>query len=92
MMCALHLAIVTEPATALDRRAFELHYLWAVRDIKRSAAELGIGRQHWYRVVAAFRARVVRRAMGLVSGAAMGPNASMSGPQRPAQEHEDGTE
>jgi hypothetical protein len=74
MMCALHLAIVTEPATALDRRAFELHYLWAVRDIKRSAAELGIGRQHWYRVVAAFRARVMRRAMGLVSGGGHGPN------------------
>lgn len=57
-LSALHLAVISQPADALDRQVFELHYLWRVRNVKAAAAELGIGRAHWYRLVAQFRQRV----------------------------------
>lgn len=57
-LMAFHLALLGQPAEALDRRVFELHYFWGVRNIKAAASELGISRQHWYRLVSSFRARV----------------------------------
>lgn len=57
-LAALHLAVIAQPADALDRQVFELHYVWRVRNIKAAASELGISRQHWYRLLRAFRRRV----------------------------------
>jgi hypothetical protein len=57
-LMAFHLAVLGQPADSLDRRVFELHYYWRVRNVKAAAAELGISRQHWYRLVRDFRARV----------------------------------
>ena len=57
---AFHLAVVGQPTEALDRKVFELHYYWGVRNVKASAAELGISRQHWYRLVNDFRDRAYR--------------------------------
>lgn len=57
-LAALHLAVIAQPASALDRRVFELHYLWSVRNIKAASSELGISRQHWYRLLRDFRRRV----------------------------------
>jgi hypothetical protein len=57
-LAAFHLAVLGQPASALDRQVFELHYLYRVRNIKACAAELSISRQHWYRLVREFRARV----------------------------------
>ena len=57
-LAAFHLAMLGQPMESLDRRVFELHYYWRVRNVKAAAAEMGIGRQHWYRLVRDFRARV----------------------------------
>jgi hypothetical protein len=57
-LSALHLAVLAQPVEALDRQAFEAHYLWRVRNIKAAAAALGVSRQHWYRLVRDFRTRV----------------------------------
>lgn len=56
-LAALHLAIAAQPAAALDRRVFELHYVWRVRNIKAAARALGIGRPHWYTLLRDFRRR-----------------------------------
>lgn len=57
-MAALHLAIQAQPREALDRRVFELYYLYRVRNIKAAAAELGVSRQHFYTLLRAFQRRV----------------------------------
>lgn len=57
-LMALHLALLGQPEDALDRRVFELHYVWRVRDVKRAATALGISRAHYYRLLIAFRLRV----------------------------------
>jgi hypothetical protein len=62
-LSALHLAVLGQPAEALDRQVFELHYLWRVKNVKAAAATMGISRQHWYRLVRAFRARVCTAAV-----------------------------
>lgn len=59
-LLAFHLAVLGQPAEALDRKAFELHYFWSVRNVKAAAQELGISRQHWYRLVRDFRERAYR--------------------------------
>lgn len=62
-LSAFHLAVLGQPADALDRQVFELHYLWRVRNVKAAAAAVGISRQHWYRLVREFRARVYAAAL-----------------------------
>jgi len=57
-LMAVHLALLGQPEDALDRRVFELHYIWRVRDVKRAADALGISRAHYYRLLAACRQRV----------------------------------
>lgn len=64
---AFNLAYLSQPPEALDRRVFELHYYWRVRNVKAAAAELGIGRQHWYRLVRDFRARVHRASLSILA-------------------------
>lgn len=59
-LAAFHLAVLGQPSEALDRKVFELHYYWGVRNVKASAATLGISRQHWYRLVNDFRERAYR--------------------------------
>lgn len=54
---AFHLAVLGQPADALDRQVFELHYLWRVKNVKAAAAQVGVGRQHWYTLVKEFRRR-----------------------------------
>lgn len=66
----LHDAVRSQPATALDRRVFELYHLHAVRNIKAEAARLGISRQHFYRLLWAFECRVYRVATSQTGGAA----------------------
>lgn len=56
-LAALHLAITAQPKDNA-RAVFELHYLHAVANVKAAAAELGISRGHWYRLLTEFRARV----------------------------------
>jgi hypothetical protein len=56
-LSALNLAIAAQPYDTA-RRVFELHYLYAVSNIKTAATELGISRGHWYRLLHDFRARV----------------------------------
>lgn len=66
-LMAFHGAYLSQPQEALDRIAFELHYYWAVRNIKTAAAELGISRQHWYRLVADCRDRIYRTSLQILS-------------------------
>jgi hypothetical protein len=56
-LLAFHLAVLGQPAEALDRQVFELHYLWRVKNVKAAAAQVGVGRQHWYTLVKEFRRR-----------------------------------
>ena len=56
-LAAFHLAVIGQPADALDRKVFELHYLHRVKNVKAAAAVLGIGRQHWYTLLREFRRR-----------------------------------
>ncbi len=57
-LAALYIALIAQPADALDRQVFELHYLHRVTNVKASAAQLQIGRQHWYTLLRAFRRRI----------------------------------
>jgi hypothetical protein len=57
-LSALHIAMVAQPADALDRVVFELNYLHRVRNVKVAASALGIGRQHWYTLLREFRQRI----------------------------------
>lgn len=59
-LMAFHTAFLAQPPEALDRQAFELHYLHGVRNIKTAAAELGVSRSHWYRLVADCRETICR--------------------------------
>lgn len=56
-LAAFHLAVIGQPAEALDRQVFELHYLHRVKNVKAAAAVMGIGRQHWYTLLREFRRR-----------------------------------
>ena len=57
-MSAIHLAVIAQPVEALDRKVFDLHYIWNVRSVKEAAAKLDISRAHWYRLLNSFRSRV----------------------------------
>ena len=56
-LVAFHLAVLGQPADALDRQVFELHYRWRVKNVKAAAAQIGVGRQHWYTLLREFRRR-----------------------------------
>lgn len=55
---ALYIALIAQPADALDRVVFELHYLHRVANVKAASAAVGIGRQHWYTLLREFRRRI----------------------------------
>lgn len=63
-LAALHLAYTCQP-DALDKRVFDLYYVHRISPIKAAAAALGIGRQHFYTVLADFRKRIHTAAMAL---------------------------
>jgi hypothetical protein len=66
-LAAFHLAVLGQPAEALDRQVFELHYLWRVKNVKAAAAQIGIGRQHWYTLVKEFRQRAYSASQDILS-------------------------
>lgn len=66
-MAALHLAIMAQPADALDRRVFTLHYLYSVRSVKEAAHALDVSKAHWYRLLRGFRERVLASAKAILS-------------------------
>jgi hypothetical protein len=51
---AFNLAVLAQPED-VARMVFEAHYLLRVKNIKCAADEFGIGRRHWYRLLAEFR-------------------------------------
>jgi hypothetical protein len=57
-LAALYIALRAQPSNDLGRVVFELHYLTRVKVVKAAAAELGIGRQHWYTLLRGFRRRL----------------------------------
>lgn len=65
-LAALHLAVIAQPLE-LDRKVFELHYLWRVRNVKAASAALGVSRPHWYRLLRAFRRRVTQAASAILA-------------------------
>ena len=75
-LAAFHLAYLAQPIEALDRKVFELHYYWGVRNIKTAAAELGIGRRHWYTLLREFRQRVYSSGQQLLARAPRWPSPS----------------
>lgn len=57
-LLALHTAIRAQPVDAKDTIVFLLHYGEGVRNIKAASAAVDVSRQHWYRLLRAFRSRV----------------------------------
>ena len=57
-LAALHLAILGQPRDALDTQVFHAYYGERKTVIKRTADEIGISRQHFYRLLKAFCTRV----------------------------------
>lgn len=64
---ALHIAVIAQPEEALDRKVFVLHYLYRIGSVKAAAHALDISRNHWYRLLRAFRSRVVAAAKAIES-------------------------
>lgn len=65
-LAALYLAFLSQPADAIDRQVFVLHYFIGVRNVKVAAAELSIGRQHWYTLLREFRRRIYAASQGIL--------------------------
>ncbi|CAN7168501.1 hypothetical protein LJR118_000282 [Acidovorax sp. LjRoot118] len=65
-LAAFHLAYIGQP-DALDKRVFALYYVYRIKPIKSAAAALGISREHFHRVLAAFRSRVFRTSRDIAS-------------------------
>ncbi len=55
---AMNLAIAGQPRQALDRQVFELHYFERPGSVKQVAHHLEVSRQHYYRLLRAFRRRI----------------------------------
>jgi hypothetical protein len=66
-LAAFHMAYLSQPSESLDRKAFELHYYWRVHHIRVAALELGVSRQHWYRLVADFRSRTYQQSLHVLA-------------------------
>jgi hypothetical protein len=66
-LMALHLAYLGQP-DALDKRVFDLYYVYRIRPIKRAADALKISRKHFYTVLRDFRRRLRMAAKGILSG------------------------
>jgi len=65
-LSAIHLAVVAQPKEALDLKVFQLHYFYGVRSVKEAAHELGVSRPHWYRLLRAFRERVLAASQSIM--------------------------
>lgn len=65
-LAALHVAYTCQP-DALDKRVFDLYYVYRVAPIKAAAAALGIGRAHFYRVLGDFRKRLHSAAQAILA-------------------------
>ena len=61
-MAAFHIAYTCQPADALDRQVFDAYYVHRIKPVKRVADALGVSRQHFYVLLAAFRVRVANAA------------------------------
>lgn len=64
-LAALHLAILGQPRDALDTRVFYSYYGDRTSHIKRSAEDLKISRQHFYRLLKSFCTRVRAVSQGI---------------------------
>jgi DNA-binding phage protein len=58
-LLAVHMAITMQPPDSISARVFRLTYEHRVRNVKQAASELGISRQHWYRLLREHRRQVV---------------------------------
>lgn len=67
-LAAFHIAYIGQPQDALDRQVFDAYYIRRTRPIKRVAESLGISRQHFYALLAAFRVRVAQSAKAIAAG------------------------
>lgn len=64
-LAAFHLAYTCQP-DALDKRVFELYYVYRFAPVKSAAAALGISRSHFYLVLSEFRRRIHRMSQVLL--------------------------
>lgn len=62
LLSAFHIAYTCQPREALDRQVFDAYYVHRIKPIKRAADALGVSRQHFYALLAAFRIRVANAA------------------------------
>ena len=75
-LAAFHLAYIGQP-DALDKQVFALYYVYRVKPVKSAARALGISREHFHRILSAFRVRVYAAAKGIAD--AQGSIRSYSG-------------
>lgn len=64
-MAAFHVAYTCQP-DALDKRVFDLYYVYRITPIKAAAAALQISRGHFYLVLGEFRKRLHSAAAALM--------------------------
>jgi hypothetical protein len=64
-LAAFHIAYTCQP-DAIDKRAFDLYYVYRVKPVKVAADALGISRQHYYTLLASFRRRVFTASKSIV--------------------------
>lgn len=57
-LAALYIAMLAQPAEALDRVVFVAHYFHRITNVKATAAAIGVGRQHYYTLLKEFRRRI----------------------------------
>jgi hypothetical protein len=78
-LAAFHIAYTCQP-NSLDKQVFDLYYVARIKPIKTAAAALGIGRPHFYRVLAEFRRRVDSAAHAFAQNSAQGLASHTSAP------------
>lgn len=66
-MAAFHIAYTCQPPEALDRQVFDAYYVHRIKPVKRVADALGVSRQHFYALLAAFRVRVANAAENVMA-------------------------
>lgn len=82
LLSAFHIAYTCQPRDALDRQVFDAYYVHRIKPIKRAADALGVSRQHFYALLAAFRIRVANAAEAIQTNNQIALEALPHNPQR----------
>lgn len=57
-LATFHVAVLSVPEDSIGRKVFEAHYLLRARPVAKAAAQLGISRPSWYKVLRRVRREI----------------------------------